>query len=220
MPNPRIATAIAALCEAFNRQPTPATFAAYEMGLAGMSAEQVEAACTKALQRCKFMPVPAELRELAAGDGAGFEATAEKAFHRLREAVKRFGPDTSVNFHDGAINATVRLLGGWQRVCNLPCEEFDKWFRKEFIATYCRVCRDGASDELRRYLGGTLECENAKFDGRVLKSGHEYRLGEFGTDIVSIGSPYPPALPAPEPKRMIGVAREQFGLELKRIESS
>jgi hypothetical protein len=219
--NPRIVAAIAMLCEAFNRKPTDATYAAYEIGLAGLSETAVEKATAAALQKCKFMPTPSELRELSGASGGSFEAMAELAWHTLDKAVRSLGPDKSVNFHDGAINATVRLLGGWQCVCDKPREEFDKWTRKEFIATYVRLCRDGCPEELRRYHAGHFEMQNTAWIGRQLPGGGTYRLGMYGSEVVAVEAKgYQPALPAPEPQqRLAGTAAQQLGLDLKRIEN-
>lgn len=219
MKNPRVVNAVAMLCEAFNRKPTDATFAAYEIGLNGISEDGVERAAAVALQRCKFMPTPAELRELAGTGGGSFEAMAERAWQQFTEAVRCLGPDKSVNFQDGVINAVIRHHGGWQRVCDLPRDEFDKWLRKDFIATYVRLCRDGCPEELRRYHAGHYEIENTRWIGRTLPNGGTYRLGMFGSEVVAVeASGYKPALPAPEPQqRLAASAAGEFGAEIKRI---
>ena len=215
----RFANAITALAESFRQKATPGMFHGYRLGMQGVPIDAVERAAALALQRCKFMPVPAELRELAGASGTSYEAMAEKAFHTLTKAVRQLGPDSSVNFADGAINAAVRLLGGWIRVCDLPREEFDKWLRKDFIATYVRVCKDGASEDLRSYHGGRLERDNAAWEGRTLPGGGVYRIGMFGSEVNGIDVDYVPALPAPEPKRQIA-ARADVGFTPKLITES
>lgn len=218
MKSQRITAAVATLCEAFNRKPTPATFAAYEIGLKGLSEEQVEHATAMALAKCKFMPVPAELRELAGTGGESYDSMAERAFHVLDKVVSQLGGDRSVNFHDGAINAAVRLLGGWQKCCDQPREEFEKWYRKDFLKTYVNICRNGAGEEMRRYLGGRIETENAKWIGRKLRSGLTYEPGMFGSGVEAVAVDYVPALAAPEPKLQIESAtRDEIGLNLKLI---
>lgn len=216
----RLANVVTALADSFRQKTTPAMYHGYRLGLAGVPIEQVERAAALALQRCKFMPVPAELRELATGQGEGYAAMAEKAWHVLRETIRRLGPDYSVNFEDGAINATVRLLGGWIRICEIPAgDELEKWFRKSFLETYCRVCQSGTSEEMRRYHGGHLERDNVKWLGRNLPGSKQpFRLGMFGTEVQSIGVDYKPALPAPEPRRQLEHARPEGVpvLELKR----
>lgn len=218
MKSQRITAAVATLCEAFNRKPTPATFAAYEIGLKGLSEEQVERATAMALAKCKFMPVPAELRELAGTGGESYDSMAERAFHVLDKAVSQLGGDRSVNFHDGAINAAVRLLGGWQKCCDQPREEFEKWYRKDFLKTYVSICRGGASEELRRYHGGRIEQQNQQWVGRTLPSGITYQPGMFGSGIEAVTVDYVPALPAPEPtKRLSDGSHEDIKVELKLI---
>lgn len=153
-----------------------------------------------------------------ADGGDSYESMAEKAFHVLDKAVSSLGGDRSVNFHDGAINATVRLLGGWQKCCDQPREEFEKWYRKDFIKTYVGVCRNGASEELRRYHGGRIEQHNAKYIGRTLRSGITYQPGMFGSDVEAVSIDYVPALPAPEPtKRLADGTHEEIKVELKLI---
>lgn len=219
MKNPRVVNAVAMLCEAFNRKPTDATFAAYEIGLNGIGEDHVERAAAVALQRCKFMPTPAELRELAGTGGGSFESMAERAWQQFTEAVRRLGPDKSVSFQDGVINAVIRHHGGWQRVCDLPRDEFDKWLRKDFIATYVRLCRDGCPEELRRYHAGSFEMENTRWIGRTLPGGGTYALGMFGSEVVAVEAKgYQPALPAPEPQqRLAGSIADQLGVDIKRI---
>lgn len=214
----RFAMAITALAESYRQTVTPGLFHGYRMGLAGLSTEAIERACALALQRCKFMPVPAELRELAGTGGESYESMAERAFHVLDKAVRHVGPDLSVNFQDGAINAAVRLLGGWQRCCNQPREEFEKWYRKDFVKTYVGICRGGASEDLRRYLGGTIDRDNSAWVGRQLPGGGTYETGMFGSGVNSIGVDYVPALPAPEPRKQLS-SREDYGLQLKTLPS-
>ena len=216
----RFAMAITALAESYRQKVTPGLFHGYRMGLAGLSTTDIERACALALQKCKFMPVPAELRELAGTGGDSYESMAERAFHALDKAVSSLGGDKSVNFHDGAINATVRLLGGWQKCCDQPREEFEKWYRKDFLKTYINICRNGAGEEMRRYLGGRIETENAKWIGRKLRSGLTYEPSMFGSGVEAVAVDYVPALPAPEPKLQIeSKVRDEIGLNLKLIGS-
>lgn len=220
MKNPRIIAAVGMLCEAFNRKPTAATFAAYEIGLAGISPEAVERAVAAALQKSKFMPTPAELREFSGAGGASFDTMAERAWHQLTEAVRTLGPDKSVNFADGLINAAIRVGGGWQRLCGLEGEAFSTWGRKDFLACYVRLCRDGCPEELREYHPGNFEIQNLQWIGRQLPGGETYRLGMFGTEVCEIEAKgYQPLLAAPPAQqRLEGPIAARLGLEpVKRI---
>lgn len=216
MKNPRVTQPIATLFEAFNRRPTPATFAAYEIGLYGIAVEAVERAVSVSLQRCKFMPVPAELREIAMTNGGSYESMAERAFATLAGIVRRYGSDGSVNFADGAINATVRRLGGWKSCCDQPRSQFEVWYRKSFLTTYITIVREGASEGERRYLGGRLEAHNASWEGCLLPGGRVFRSEDFGGGIRHVDVPYTPALPAPtpQPRRALSDTASSVGLSL------
>jgi hypothetical protein len=62
--NERFAMAITALAESYRQKITPGLLHGYRMGLSGLSIDDIERGCALSLQRCKFMPVPAELREM------------------------------------------------------------------------------------------------------------------------------------------------------------
>ena len=219
MRNPRIVAAIVMLCEGYNRRPTDATFAAYEVGLAGLSEADVERATATALQKLKFMPTPSELRELAGSGGSSFDTMAEHAWRDFSDAVRRLGPDHSVSFADGVTNAVIRTHGGWVRVCEMDGEEFAKWYRKDFLACYVRFCRDGCSEGLRAYHVGLFERANGAWIGKKLPGGEVYRMGMYGTAVEEIAArEYQPALPSPPAQQRIGGGlREQLGLDLKTL---
>lgn len=216
----RFAAAIVGLFESYRQKASEGLLRIWYEALADVSPAALDRAVVQAIQKLKFMPTVAELRELAGTGGGSFESMAERAWQQFTEAVRSHGPDKSVNFQDGVINAVIRHHGGWQRVCDLPREEFDKWLRKDFIATYVRLCRDGCPEDLRRYHAGHFEMENTAWIGRELPGGGTYRLGMYGSEVVAVEAKgYQPALPAPEPQqRLAGTAAQQFGLDLKRIE--
>jgi hypothetical protein len=211
VPSDVVIDAVTALGEAFGRQVTEATVGAYDVGLRGLTDSQIAGAAAVALQRCKFMPVPAELRELAVGAGQSFDAMSERAFLTLSETVRRKSDMDSVRFADGLINATVRILGGWEALYGetMTAERFDVWFRKDFLACYARLAKTGASPELCGYLVGGAERENAHWDGREMRHGVVYTLERFAP-VQEVGSPYTPALPAPPvtQRKCIGMSRE------------
>ncbi len=178
-----IADVVTVLAEVFGRKCTETTIAAYVMALDDLSDEQVNAAGRSLLRSTReFMPTPGQVREVATTNGRGAEAACDAAWLVLDRAVRLCGPDKSVNFRDGLINAAVRLLGGWQRVCALEGENFDKWLRKDFNDKYTMLLAQPPAPDLTGYLPGNLERENAKWIGR------EYGAG---------GNKY--QLPAPEP---------------------
>lgn len=140
--------------EAFRQKISDTTLKVYEMGLEGLSSEQIMDVASKAIQQCKFMPTIAELRELAGDDKKTQSMLAWASFERAMP----LGPYRHVNFRDKLINATVRAIGGWVHAfdrCNSPHET--KWYRKEFIDTYERFAASGASDEMCEPLTGISE---------------------------------------------------------------
>lgn len=153
----RFRAAITALAEAYRQTITPATLHAYLLGLDDLSIDAIEGAVRKALRTCRFMPAPIELRELSGEVAGGNRAV--MAWDCFSRAVVEHGGYKSVVFDDPVLNATVRNLGGWQRCCELPAEEFDKWLRKDFLGAYQSLAAAGAGST--DMLPGIFARENA-----------------------------------------------------------
>lgn len=154
----RFGMAIGALAEAYRQTITAATVRAYELGLDDLPIEAIEGAVRRALRQCKFMPAPIELRELS-GEVNGSNR-AVLAWGAFEQAVIVHGGYKSVCFDDPLINATVRNLGGWQRCCEMPADEFDKWLRKDFLKAYEAIEAAGVGPEGGYPLVGIIEQEN------------------------------------------------------------
>ena len=152
-----IAGCVTILAETFGRKATPGMFKAYELGLRGLTADQVKFATQAALERCRFMPPPAELREMLF---VRVEDRAVKAWLAFERAVQRHGAISTVSFDDPVINATVRALGGWESVCDMPSSQFDTFLQKRFQDTYCALARGGVSAEQAAPLMGWADREN------------------------------------------------------------
>jgi len=149
---------VTAMAEVFNRSVSQATFSAYSIGLDGLSPDQINHATKLALAQCKFMPTPMELREMLTNKLADRAAKAWLCFER---AVTKYGHVRSVNFDDVVINATVRALGGWEKCCTMPANEFDSFLQKRFQDTYCSLCRIGVPKEMTEPLIGLFDRQNA-----------------------------------------------------------
>lgn len=162
-----IAAAITMLAEAYGRTVTKVTFLAYIAGLDGLTVEQIEQGVNRALKTCKFMPAPAELRELA-GELKG-QDRAVKAWMALERAIVQQGAYRTVDFDDRVVNATVRSLGGWERICATDPKEFDTFLRQKFIASYAALYAAGVGEEEAAPLQGIFDRENSKhgFDAQV-----------------------------------------------------
>ena len=152
--------AILALAEMFRRELSKAAVKMYVAALDDLTAEQVTKAATKAAIQCEFMPPPAKLRELAGI--VGHADRAMLAFAAFERAVEGVGGYKSPDFDDPIINATVRHLGGWVRCCEMPCSEFDKFLRPQFIKTYESLSRSEVGVESCGRLIGEFERENAR----------------------------------------------------------
>lgn len=181
-----IAAAVTLLAEGYNRQATKATFHAYIAGLEGLTVAQIEDGVNRALRECKFMPSPAELRELS-GELKG-QDRAVKAWMAFESAVQTQGGYRSVDFDDVVINATVRSLGGWSYVCDLPVREFDTFLREKFLKAYASLYAAGVGEEEAAPLQGLFDKENA-------------RNGHAPQDIQIIVTGLPPSPRAP---RIVG----------------
>jgi len=98
----------------------------YRRLLADLDAVQVEKACYKLLAENKWLnskryPNPAEIREAVQLLTHGQFATAEAAFERAREAVKRYGLDQSEQAHKmcgDTVWKCIKSLGGFERFCD------------------------------------------------------------------------------------------------------
>lgn len=157
----RLVDLVSTLCEAFNRKPTKATFAAYEVGLSDLPIEKIEEAVVTAIRESKFMPTVAELRQAAAtGTAANVDDIAQHAFEIFDRAVQTLGGYKSPNFSDPITNATVRALGGWNYLCEKPESEFLSFVRPQFLKTYASFAKTGVGEEQSAPLIGIHDQKN------------------------------------------------------------
>jgi hypothetical protein len=131
---PKFVECMAGLACAFGREITQAGWAGLWMGLCDLELADVQRAVLVAIRTSKFWPAVAELRELAGVLPP--QARAAIAWDSFAAAVLEFGGYRSVAFDDAALTATVRSLGGWQRLCAMNADEFDRWLRKDFERLY------------------------------------------------------------------------------------
>lgn len=155
----KFALLVDSLAANFGKPAEEALLEAYWRALRDLPIESVERAVDAALRQCQHMPRGVELRELC-GDMAT-ETRAALAWEALRKAIGAHGSYRSVDFDDKVINATVRNLGGWQRLCAIGGEEFDKWTRKDFERIYLALVASGVTEEQIKHLPGVHEQANA-----------------------------------------------------------
>lgn len=143
----RLGQLVVMLAEAFRQTASKHTLAAYELGLMDLPLEDCERIVVRAIRECKFMPSVSELREMLGAGSMSHKDAAVLAWDCFERAVVRHGGYSTVLFEDPAINATVRQLGGWERCCGMPAEEFDTWLRKDFERIYAVHARTGRGSD-------------------------------------------------------------------------
>ncbi len=155
-----VVEAVTMLALTFRQEASKPLIKIYEVGLGGLTAEQVRQATNRAVRECEFMPPPAGLRKLA-----GILSIADRsmlAWEAFRDARRKHGYYQSVDFDDPVINATIRNLGGWcEVIIRIDSEdETDKWVRRDFERIYQSLCRVGVGPKAAGYLLGRCECDN------------------------------------------------------------
>lgn len=155
-----VAKCVGILGESFGRKTTETTFEAYIMGLEGLTSEQVMFATKAATASCKFMPTPAELRELS-GE-LRITDRAEKAWQAWEAAIRQHGGYKTLDFDDPAINATIRSLGGVQHLLDQDDEQYNNFTRKAFLKAYEAYFRMGVTGDVALPLLGSADSENQR----------------------------------------------------------
>lgn len=150
---------INALASAFKKELSPAMLMAYASATKDFSVPQLRYAIQYATKHLKFMPAPSELRQIAM-DTHLAEARANLAWATVLEAVSRVGWYKSVDFEDKTINATIRLLGGWQYLCETLNNRNLHFIRKDFLSLYKDLLMRGVSNKLAQHLEGEFERQN------------------------------------------------------------
>lgn len=152
------AVAVGALFASFGQDSTQALMQGYWLGLNDLELHQVQIAVASALKRCKFLPRPAELRDLL-GLNVSEEDTAVAAWSDVLRAV-RLGPYKHIDFQDKLCNAVIRNLGGWVNfVQRFSDAESEKWTRLDFLKCYKAFAKSGVNGELIAPLQGLSERE-------------------------------------------------------------
>ena len=110
------------------------------------------------------MPSVAVLRDLT-GEMRS-EDRVQLAWEAMVAAIRDVGGYRSITFEDPAITATVRALGGWERICTTDTEELHKWLRKDFERVYPAFARKPRPVER---IAGLHEIANAGRPGAMLE---------------------------------------------------
>jgi hypothetical protein len=190
---------ITMLAEAFGRKASAATFAAYELGLEGIDLASIKLAVSKALRTSQYMPPPSELRELSGEHKP--EDRAQVAWLAVGDAMRTHGGYRTITFDDVVINAAVRSVGGWARVCEADPKEFEAHIRRDFMKAYTALCVTGVGEDQAAPLIGIFDRENAV-------------LGYGPHDIRTVVTGLPPIATAPR------VTNKAAPIPILRLKSS
>jgi hypothetical protein len=113
-------------------------------------------------------PTPAAVRRYAGSVAASIEDRARVAWAVVRREISRTGAYDSIDFDDAITNATIRAMGGWDKLCDSTSEVLP--FReRDFLSNYGAICRTGVGDGsaliglVARHNGGKgFECPEAR----------------------------------------------------------
>lgn len=190
---------VVALAATFGRAADQPLLLGYSMGLRGLTLPQIRRAVERALAECRFMPTPAELRELS-GE-IRIESRAAIAWTVAEAAVRQQGAYRSVRFDDPVLNAAIVRMGGWVKFCDTP-EDQTGYQRNQFEKLYRALWESGVHQGDTAALLGVHAQEN-QLGGLEVKP----------PVMIETGLPSPrPGLVKPsltkmpsQPARMIGV---------------
>ncbi len=166
----RFTSLIQALAAQFRIETSEALFEGYWMALDDLSLADVERSVRAAIRGCERMPAGSELRRLAGEMTTGSRAV--QAWGAMVKAIGQHGGYRSVDFDDVVINATIRNLGGWQKLCQTEEQELQKWVRKDFERIYSALTTSGITEEQAQHLVGVHEQANTAAGHQVAAPVH------------------------------------------------
>lgn len=157
-----------AFFEVRNLKLTPDALRMWLDALSDLAPEQLVDALRRFNRESTDYPTPAAVRRYAGAVAASLDDRATVAWSIVRREIRRTGAYESIEFDDRMINAAIRGMGGWERMCAV--EERDLPFReKEFHAAYKAACRTGVGDgspllgiTARGNAGSGFECPEPK----------------------------------------------------------
>lgn len=121
-----------ALGQAYSRELNEEMIAIYSAALSDIPVDKLRKAAFAAMKSEKFFPAPAVLRQFA---GCVAEDNGDRAWELVLSGIREVGIHQRVTFGP-RINACIRQLGGWVRLCDTGREQLHTWTRKEFLRLY------------------------------------------------------------------------------------
>ena len=140
---------LALLAAVFDRPFTKERLAGYLAGLADISSEDLCGAIETAIRECRSFPSVAVLRDMCGQSmKQRREQRATRAFSVLCTTLESMAsPDHNVVFQDPLINATIRAMGGWKSLWNLPISKFAQYAQRDFERLFLQFCSNPPSED-------------------------------------------------------------------------
>jgi hypothetical protein len=151
-----LAVLLTGLAEVLGGELSATAHCLYFEALQDIPIDDINRAARAALATAKYMPRPAELRELAGYGIESKEAAIERAWQSWKTAAGKHGAYCSVLFEDGAIaRAILAIWGSWANACLAEHSE-EMWAskRKEFGRVYPLQAQESV------HLRGLIELGN------------------------------------------------------------
>ena len=166
----------------------------------GVTDDELLSGVKSIIRNRKFANFPkyAELIEAIKGNP---DDEALIALKELEDAMGVFGAYKSVIFKNKLIMACVEGMGGWQRICQMPLDEW-KFQKQEFLKLYKAYMKSGKAP-LVDYLVGIAEQKN-RFEG-YLEDADETPVYLVGYELN-----YPAELPALTVKANVGAQKKSI----------
>lgn len=127
-----------------------------------LTPEQLNDALLRYSREGTEFTTPAAVRKFAGHGEASIDDRAGVAWAIVRREMHRTGAYESVNFDDVAINAAIRNIGGWEKLCEIAADQID-WKGKEFVSMYKTIVRTGIGDGSPLH-GITARANAGRFD--------------------------------------------------------
>lgn len=164
----RVIAGLAGLAELYQAQLGEAALELYWQAVRHLEPQAWEAAVVEASRRCRWMPKPVELLELAGAGTEGEQAT--RAWLATLAAVRRHGRYGGADLGPRT-NAAIRAAGGWRVICDSTEAELGH-LQRRFSEGYLAHGRVTAGDPEGAPVG-------AGHQPRALGGGQQERIAQL-----------------------------------------
>lgn len=124
---------------------TPDALRMWVDALSDLTADELVEAFRRFNRESTEFPTPAAVRRYAGAVAASVDDRARVAWACVRREIGRTGGYDSVAFDDAMTNATVRAMGGWDKLCDVT-EDVLPFRERDFLSNYAAICRTGVGD--------------------------------------------------------------------------